>query len=62
MSLILCFAVLFGLAEAAAFLVGLGVEYQFGEFIGLIAFLAFFVVAIFIAWKASLRLTKPKAS
>ena len=62
MSLIFCFAILFGLGEAAAFMVGVGVEYQFGEFIGMIAFFAVFVAAIVIAWKTSLRLTEPKAT
>ena len=59
--LLIAYFVAFMIAGVLAdYLIGLIVEREFGGHVSLIFFLAFYVVALWLAWVGAVQLTKPK--
>lgn len=60
MALIIWFLALVAAGDALAYFAGLLVEYQWGSYASLIAFLAIYFVTLWVAWLIAVRLTEPK--
>jgi hypothetical protein len=59
MLLIIWFLALVAAGDVLAYLVGLFVEYEWGEYPSLIVFLAMYFITLWIAWRMAVWLTRP---
>jgi hypothetical protein len=57
----LAFLALVAGGDVLAYLVGLFVEYEWGEYPSLVVLLAMYFITLWIAWRMAVWLTKPKA-
>jgi hypothetical protein len=60
MLLILWFLALVAAGDILSYLIGLAVEYEWGEYPSLIVFLAMYFITLWIAWRIAVWLTAPK--
>jgi hypothetical protein len=58
--LILWFLALVAAGDVLAYIVGLFVEYEWGEYPSLIVFLAMYFITLWFAWRMAVWLTRPK--
>jgi hypothetical protein len=49
------------LGDFAAYLIGLAIEWEWGQQVSLIAFLALYFFFLWVAWIISVKLSEPKA-
>jgi hypothetical protein len=59
MTLLLYYVALVIVGDVAAYFIGRFIEYQWGSYPSLIAFLALYFLVLWVAWQIAVRLTKP---
>jgi hypothetical protein len=59
MTLLIYYLVLVIVGDVAAYFIGRLIEYQWGSYASLIAFLALYFLVLWAAWQIAVRLTKP---
>jgi hypothetical protein len=61
MTLIIYYIAFVFVGDIAAYLAGLFIEYEWGEYPSLVAFLAIYFVVLWVAWKLAVRITTPRS-
>ena len=60
MLLIIWFLALVAAGDVLSYLVGLLVEYEWGEYPSLVVFLAMYFITLWVAWRIAVWMTTPK--
>jgi len=60
MMLIVWYVVFMLAGDLVAYFLGMAIEYRFGSQVSLIAFLALYFTALWVAWVLAVRVTEPK--
>jgi hypothetical protein len=61
MTLIIYYIAFVFVGDIAAYLAGLFIEYEWGAYPSLVAFLAIYFVVLWVAWKLAVRITTPQS-